>query len=695
MNSKYLALGVLALIGFVTVERAPCAMQLDEPAPPKSGRASSQSSQPSQSAQPGVSVPANHSSPTHATALEFKTNSAFPALLPSFMSPSVPGVQLTNSPRLHELIHNGKLELSVQDAIALALENNMDIAVARYNLPLAQTDYLRTKAGGAARGVQGGFISNALFAGAIGGSTSAGGGGSNGGSGGFSGGGGPINLGSTGCCDPIAGFSVGWNQRSTPLNTLVVAGTPVSLSHYTGYAAFFTQGFLTGTSVTVVGSGNRQSTNQVFQLFNPSVPAFAGITINQPLLKGFGYRANAASLRIAKNDLRVADSVFRQQVIASVAQVLTLYYTILYDRENVRVAQEAVNYDQRLLNDNKKQVEIGTLAPIEVVRAESQLATDQQNLVVAQTTLKEDQEKLKTAIAKQVGPELASVDIEPTDKLPEPKEGDIPPLDEALKEAVRNRPEVEQASLNLRNQSYVIQSTRNGLLPTLNAYATYGANALSGVSPVFGPCPAGTSLGQNGTCQPGNFQPPIIGSRSNGATQALTQILHGTYPDYSVGVNLQIPIRNRQAQADAATALLQERQLRSTLQRQQNQVEQDVRNAVVAVTQAKAQIIAAQKATELARQTLDAERKKFRLGESTTLNVILTEQQLTTAEGNEAKARSAYAQALVTFGQATADLLDRYNIKIADAKTGEVHKTYNIPGTRESSAATSPGDPAH
>ena len=600
---------------------------------------------------------------------------SFPNILAPYSSPLVPRESLSNSTRLHLLIQNGKLELSLDDAIALALENNLDIAVARYNLPLTEADYLRSKAGGAVRGVTGtgAFVSTALFANAIGTSTTAGGGTSTGGGAGGAGfsGGGVKNAGSVSCCDPVGGFVFGWDQNTTPLGTIALTGVPFINQQSTGYTAFAGQGFLTGTSIVIGAGGTRSTTSALTSLINPQVSTFGIITITQPLLNGFGYRANAVSIRIAKNNLKITDSSFRQQVITTVAQVLNVYSALLSSRESVRVAQEALRYAQKLLSDNKRQVEIGTLAPIEVVRAESEVASDEQSLVVAQTSYQQQQELMKTAISKHVDAALTSAQIEPTDKLPEPHPDDIPPLEEALREAMRNRPEVEQAGLNIRNQEYTIQSVRNRLLPTFNLFATY----------------APTGLSSHTLCGGNAFQPPcppgVLGSIPGGALQSLTTLLHANYPDYSVGATLQIPIRNRVAQADAATALLQERQLRTTLQRTKNQVEQDVRNAEIAVTQAKAQIAASVKATELARETMQAEQKKFQLGESTVFQVIQTQRDLATAEGNEVRARSTYAQALTQFQQATATILDHYHVQIADAKSGQVRRVPNIPGTLE------------
>ena len=279
---------------------------------------------------------AQQSAPSQSATIDFKSNRWFPNLAGPYFSPSMPEVRLSNSERIHTLMREGKLRLSVEEAIALALENNLDIAVARFGPAYAQTDILRTRSGGSGRGVQGAFQSSALFAGALGGGVSTGGGGGSSGAGGATGGGSAVNLGNAGSFDPVAGFSFGWDRRTTPLGTTVVTGVPYLTSQNSGYQGYFTQSFQTGTSYTLFLSGSRSTSTSLTALFNPQVTSSFGVGINQPLLNGFGYRANAKFIRLAKNSANIADSVFRQQVIATVTQVLNLYYDLVYFRENVR-----------------------------------------------------------------------------------------------------------------------------------------------------------------------------------------------------------------------------------------------------------------------------------------------------------------------------------------------------------------------
>lgn len=364
-----------------------------------------------------------------------------------YHSPEIPEITMSNSERLHSLINNGKMELSLDDAIALALENNLDIALSRYSLIYAKIDILRTAAGGTTRGINPGLFGAVT---AFGSSSGGGGGGGTGGAGGFSGGASAVSVGNWGCCDPVAGVSFGWDRNSSPLNYTTLAGVPVSTAQGTAITTFIGKGFLTGTSVAAFVSADRIANNQLGQLFDPYTPTGLTLGFSQPLLNGFGYRANAKYIRIARNDLRQADSVFKQQVITTVANVANLYSDLVSFKEGVRVAEQTLASAQKLLSDNKRQVEIGTLAPITVVQAESEVANDEQALIVAQTQYQQQQELLKTAISKHVDADLVAATVEPTDKLPEPKPDDIPALETALHEAEQNRPELVQRDLDVK-----------------------------------------------------------------------------------------------------------------------------------------------------------------------------------------------------------------------------------------------------
>ena len=618
--------------------------------PAASGRAQAQASPP-QPAQPASQAPAQQpekvSKTPEATAFDYSTTRAFPNVVSPYRFPYVPGARTANSSRLHELIRANKLELSRDDAVALALENNLDISVDRYNLPIAQTDLLRAKSGGATRGVAGAYQSSTLFSGSIGAGVSNTNG--TGGSGGSLLGGGIPYSNAVGCCDPQATFFYGWSNDVTPLNFPLAAGVPVETTHSAVYNGSYSQGFLTGTSYQIGVQGFRESSNALASnvQFNPFIQSGLFIGFNQHLLNGFGYRSNARFIRIAQNDQKFAESVFEQKVEDIVSQVLTLYYGLLYDRESVRVAQGGLANAQKLLSDNQEEVQIGSGAKLDVVQAQLDVAQRRQELLAAQNAYELDQQSLKADISKSFDSELASVQIDPTDQLPEPNLSDVPPLAQAIREAEQDRPEIQQAEINLRNQQVTVQAVRNALLPTLDLDAVYAPNGLGGA---LGP--------------------------------AFSTLFRSRYPEYSYGLSLNIPIRNRTEQADAARALIEQRQQTIQLQQARNKAVWDVSKAVSAVDQARGDLAAARNVAGLARQSLQGVQLKFKLGRATVTEVIQSQRDLDTAQVSEVKARSDYAKALIQFEQATGTVLTRNHVALADAKRGEVPRPPEIPGTR-------------
>jgi outer membrane protein TolC len=582
-----------------------------------------------------------------ATSFDYSNSRSFPNVFSPYSARIVPEPLLDNSRRLQNLIADGKLMLTLADAIALALENNLDIAVARYNLPIAQTDLLRAKGGGAARGVAGSYQSNTIFSGSLGGGVSSGGGGGGGGAGGTLGGG--INgVALQGCCDPSVYAFYGWSNAITPLDYTVVSGVPIETTHQAYVSAGYSQGFLSGTSFSMSEYSSRLSSNTTTGLFNPDFVSSLSIGVSQNLLRGFGTRANAIFIRQARNNLKYSESVFRQNVITQVTAVMTTYYDLLADQESIRVAQEGLEYAQKLLEGNQAELKIGAVAQYDVLRSQEEVAARQQDLLTAQNTFSQDAQSLKAIISKSFNEELATVEITATDRLPEPHPDDVPALAEALREAARHRPEIEQADINLRNQQYTIEATRNALLPSLNAFVSYNVSGLGGaLRPTF------------------------------------AEIFQNDYPNISYGVSLGIPIRNRTAQADAARAVLEQRQLQMKLQDAKNQAVWDVSKAVSAVQQAQSQLDAMLKLAAVSRQVLGMQQQKFTLASATVEDVITAQRNLATAEGNVVKARATYAKALIQYEQATGTLLDRNNIVLSEAVEGEVRRVPNIPGTHE------------
>ena len=552
---------------------------------------------------------------------------------------------LENSLRLGELIHDGKLELSLADAVALTLENNLDIFVGRYVVPFSQIDIMRTKSGQAARGFSGALSPGELSAGAIGaGVTSSGSTGGTGSAGGITGGGGAVSVGSVGAFDPSVSVGFSFDRVTSPLNSLVVSGIPTTTSNATSLSFSYAQAFTNGASYSVSFSGLRLNTTQQNTLFNPDVTSRLSIGFNQPLLNSRGYLPNERFMTVARTNLSTALEVFRQQVITSVTAVENAYWDLVAFQQNVQVAQDSLNVAKELLDENRKQEQIGTMSHLDVVTAESQAAASARDLILAQTNLQQQVTSIKQLISKKDDTALEAATIVMTDRMPQPRESDLPDLKAALESAQSNRPELKEAQYNLQNQDVAIAYTRNNQLPSLAAFGLAAGSGLNG----------NTALA------------------SGGLGGSLNQTFTAQYPEGAFGVSFSATIRNRSAQADSTRAQLERNQLQVGLQNTRNQVATQVQQARIGIIQGKSQVEAAQEAVRLAQLTLDGEHKKLEVGISTSYNVVLRERDLVTAQYAEVQALDTYVKALVALDQATGTTLDHNGIQLNDALKGTV-----------------------
>lgn len=623
-----------------------------------------------QQEQKASGAPAQAQAPAYRLEVSNKDYSKGPSQFPNILGPyaqiKVEPSVLSNSPRLDQLVHDGKMELSLQDTIALALENNLDVAIQRYTPWIAETDILRTMAGGAARGLSGTGTASVL--GSI-----------------------PVQT-----FDPQLTWTSLLNHQNFPVNNPFISGTgkfiPNLVNHNVQSNLTYSQAFHTGTGFSVTSNNSRTSTTSPASTFNPSIQSTLFVGLSQQLLNGWGLLANTRFIRIAKNNKRIADLAFAQQVITSVVQVADLYWELVFAREDVKVKEHAVTLAAKLYSDNKRQVEIGTLAPIEVVRAEAEVARAQQDLIVSRTALLQQQSLLKNAISKNpLDPAFQGAEILPTDTPTPPARIEITPLQDAVKEALEKRPDVKQAEVDLLNRDINIRATRNALLPVLSLFAQYGWTGLKGNSTIPGaPTGAFTANASSSVVTPGgtptgNFtSTPVLGPSAffqSGLGDALDSIFSNDFPSYTVQLSLTIPIRNRSAQADSARALLEQRQAETRLRQLQNGVVVEVRNAQIALEQDRARVEAAQKARTLAEQTLDAEEKKLKLGASTIFFVIQAQRDLANARNTELRALVDLAKARVDFERALGRTLEVNHITVADAKGGEMQRDTLIPGT--------------
>jgi len=589
----------------------------------------------------------------------------FPNLFAPYSPIKIPAPVLTNSPRIDQLIHEGKIELSMQEAVELALENSLDIVVQRYNPWFADTGILKANAGGF-----GGTTPGAVFGGSSANNPL-------------------LNF------DPVVTTVLTLDDRKSPINNPLTSGTGTGISslaalatHTSIFNVQYAQGFATGTTFFTAWDNTRNSASLSANLFNPSVQTTIFAGFQQQLLNGFGRSVGTRNIRIAKNNRKIADWAFTQQAITTVTNTIAAYWELVFARENVKVQQQAVTVAEKLYNDNRKQLEIGTMAPLDVTRAESELATDRQNLIVAQTVQLQDQQTLKNAISKNpLAPNFVNVEIVPTDLPSRPEAIEAPTFEDAVKEAFAKRPELQEEALNLLNGEIDLKATRNALLPTATLTAQYSSVGLAGNQAQFTTATVAGApvVDANGNPVPGDFLPATRftpnGVAQAGFSDALSSAFHNNFPDYQISLNVQIPIRNRSAQADNQRAILTQRWLEAQLQQMKNAALLDVRNTYIALTQDRAQVDAASKARELQQQTFDAEQKKYQLGASTVYLVIQTQRDLINAQGTELRALANLAEAKANYERAVGRTLEVNRVTIADAKTGEAERETLIPGT--------------
>ena len=582
-------------------------------------------------------------------------------------------INLRSSSRLDSLVRAGRLYLSLQDAISLALENNLDIEVQRYGPRLAETELMRAQAGGFLRGIPTtlsttttAVASSVTGGGSLGSAQARGGGGDSGGvqAGGFV----FTQSGTTiPTLDPIVSMGYGFNHRTSINANSFSTGIPATVIRNNSPFLGIQKGFLTGTTVSMDFNNSHVRTNVPLAEINPFYTGNLGFSVQQNLLRGFGIAVNNRNIRIAKNEILVADLVFRQQVITTVSGIINMYWDLVSYDEDVRVKKQALALAEKLLSDNRKQVEIGTLAPIEVVRAEAEVARNQQDLTTSETRLLQQETVIKNALSRTgvSNPLISELRIVATDSIRIPETEQIQPIQDLVNMALEKRPDITQTNLSIESTRIGLEGSKSQLRPSLDLVASMRNNGLAGSRNSI-PIP-GTSPGFGFTRQANPF---FLG----GWGSVLNHIFTRNFPDYSFSFQLNIPINNRQARADMANDLLRLRQQEIRRQQQINQVRVEVQNALIGLQQARAGYQAALKSRVFAEQTLDAEQKKYALGASTIFLVIQAQRDLAIAQAAEVAALSNYSRAKVSLEQSTGSTIEVNNISIDEAKAGDVSK---------------------
>ncbi|HEY3974228.1 MAG TPA: TolC family protein [Candidatus Sulfotelmatobacter sp.] len=576
---------------------------------------------------------------------------------------------LANSPRLDRLVREGKLYLSLKDALDLALENNLDLAIARYNLPIANTDILRTQAGGSFRGVNTGVVQGTPGGGVGGFGTGAPGAGA----GGTSSGAGGAGAGASGLVqstlgtgtavssyDPSINASVGDEHQTSPVVNQVIYGVS-SLQLNTGqFNLSYSQAFATGTSIGFSFNNLRQTTNSPFFTLSPTLSAAYRLSIQQELLAGFGFGPNLRYLRIARNNKKISDIAFRDQVIATVTQIENMYWDLVSAYEQTQVNEQSSAFAQQTLENARKQLKLESIPEMDVLRAEAEGSRRDQELTVARTSLQLQETLMKNAITKSLDdPVLEAMPVIPTDRMeavqPQPIES-TETIQQLIAEALHDRAELAESDVDLVNRQISRRAARNALLPSLALVGFYSGAGLAGtLNPV---CTEACT-----TNVPADFG------------GALRNTFNNSSPDYYVGLNLNIPIRNRVAKADQYRSELEYRQAELRLEQLKKQVRIEVRNAQYALEQTAARVLAARKARDLAQRTFDITKKEQDLGSGSSYQTLSAQRDLSLAELDLVTAMTIFQKARVELDRATGTTLEHNGIQLQNAVSGIVSDT--------------------
>src|SRR5882762_1259507 len=582
-------------------------------------------------------------------------------------SPSqVPEPQLTNSLRLGQLLRDGKLYLSLKDAISLGLENNLDLAIARYNLPIADTDILRTRAGGTFRGVNAGIVQGTPGGGVGGfgtGAPGAGAGGTTGGAGGAGAGASGLVQSTLGTGTPVASYdpaitaSLGGEHQTTPLANRQIYGVPL-LQLNTGQANVgFAQAFPSGTSVAFEFNNNRQTTNSPFFNLSPALGSMYRFSFQQQLLSGFGFGPNLRYLRIANNNKKISDIAFKDQVIATVTQIENIYWDLVSAYEQAQVNEQSLAFAQQSLENAKKQLALESIPAMDVMRAEAEVSKRDQDLTVARTSLQLQELLMMNALTRSLDdPVLESAGVVPTDRLQSVQGPAAQPVQDLIARALHERPELSESDIDLVNRQISRKAARNALLPSLSLVGFYGGTGLGGpLNPVY--------------------NVPGVPNSSNVPTDfagALGNAFNNTAPDYYIGFAMNIPIRNRVAKADQYRSELEYRQAELRREELRKQIRIEVRNAQYALEQTAARVEAARKARDLAQRTFEITEKEQKLGAGSTYQTMTTQRDLALAELDLVTAMTVYEKAKVELDRATGSTLEHNGIDIQDAISGSI-----------------------
>lgn len=675
-----------AIAGVLLLPFNVVAQQADVPAAPQPTQSASDQGHPPQS----ISVHIQNAEQTKTLpATERAQGLGEPTFWKTWSAHNVAPLSFRNSERLRSLIVNGTLYLSLHDMIQLAIENNLDVEVQRYDLSIAGTDVLRAKGGGVVRGLPltvqetpvgiggpgGTLLNQAAASGAVSPTPStvsnvfdvnqlaeA-----------------QTNLSvqgnipfSTGPAipgyDPTLIGTAAWVRRVPAVGTVGgVDNNAVTTTDNTLANLFMYQGFSTGLQAQAGVSDSNDINLSNLSYADPLRHPNLVFQATQPLLRGAGFNVNRRYIKISENNQRVSRLVFRQQLIDLIYGVSRLYYDLVSLNEDVGVRKETLTAAQQLYNDDKAQVEVGTLAPLELTRVEALVASAELDLTRSQGLVRQQEAVVKSMISRtgSADADLQAVRVFPTDTIAVPDRAEVVDTPQLIDQGLSNRADLAQAGIQVENGEITVKASRNNVRPEIDAVGavqSHGAIGYTGFTPIGGvPLPPTTT----------------------GVSQASV---------YEAGVQLSLPFRNRIAQADAARDEMQLRQMQARVQQLQNQIRDEIENAAIAVDVARTAYGAAVRSRVYQEQLLEAEKEKYAVGASTNFFIVQDESFLAQARSTEVVARSTYIKSKVALQRALGTLLEDSGIQLDEAIRAQLPPSPppNVPAGQPSTVMPQP-----
>jgi outer membrane protein TolC len=590
-----------------------------------------------------------------------------PILWRPYLGATLPPVNLKNSSRLNSLMRAGKLYLTVQDAIAVAIENNLDLEVSRYGPIAAEWNLERLQAGGALPGVTGG---NQLVNQVTGGQGVAGSqlsaGLLNTGNGNGSGGTnalvsqvGPItpNL------DPVLQNATIFSHTTSPQPNTVQSQTDALVDVTHRFNTFVQEGLVTGGVVQITANESYLKENAPTDVLNPSVAPVVQIFARHNFLQGFGIGVNSRFIRVAEKQIGGSRESFRSQLLNLVANVLNLYWDLVTDNDDLKVRQTAVDAAQKFLTDTQSQIGLGVTARVERFRAEAEVSTRRQEFDISRATVRQQEILLKSVLSRNglEDPLLDAAEIVPLDRIEVPQQDDLPGLRDLLGRALAKRPDVELAKISDESAQISALGTANGVLPILQGIASTTDHGLSGTAV---PQPDGTTA-----------DPYYVGGLGN----ALGQVFRRNFYDRRGQIAFQGRIGNHISQADYGIEQLQLRQGDLVERRNMNDIVVAISNQMIALRQARARYSQAADTRKLQEELLEKEQQLFSFGSATLNDVVASRRTLLDAQLTEVAALASYMRARVGLDQTLGETLEANHVSVEEALNGKVSRESKLP----------------